>query len=100
MGQGDNFAIVHIPSCAPFIAARVWLYITPANNINENEFVKNLWAAQISLNDELMAKQKAWESTFWNQVVKKGGQKFEGNGFNEEYYNTKAADAYPLLDKD
>lgn len=94
---GTNFAVVHIPSCAPFIAARVWLHITPIESRTVENFVKNLWAAQINLDSKLMEMQKEWESNFWAQTVKKGGTKFENDGFNEDYYKTKAADTYPLL---
>jgi len=93
-----TFAVVHIPSCVPFMAARAWLHVT--KNPSKDTFLANLWASQIRLSQTLMDEQKAWETNFWAQTVKKGGSKFEAKGFNETYWVTKSADNYPLLLKD
>jgi hypothetical protein len=93
-----TFAAVHVPASFPFIASRVWLRITA--NPTVDSFCENLWAAQINLDTALMDKCKAFETNFWAQTVKKGGNKFEDKGFNEDYFNTKSTDNYPLLAAD
>ena len=93
-----TFAAVHVPSSFPFIAARVWLRITTTPTVDS--FCENLWAAQIHLDSNLMNRCKTFETNFWTQTVRKGGARFEDNGFNEDYFNTKATDKYPLLADD
>jgi len=90
--EEDTFPVVHIPSCLPFLASRIWLQITTEPTVEK--FLQNLWAAQINLDAALMARQKAFETNFWTEVVKKGGSNYE------EYWDTKASDKYPLLKKD
>jgi hypothetical protein len=91
------FAVVHIPSCVPFIAAFAWKFITPIPNRNVNALLQNLWAAQLNLNVELLNIQRLWEENFWNNDVRKGGNNFQNEGFQEEYWITKSADRYPLV---
>jgi hypothetical protein len=92
-------SVVHIPSCVPFITAKVWARITAPANRNRTAFLSNLWAAQINLDDELMAAQMDWEKHFWDEVVTKGGNNYK-KGFQEEFWLTKAADVYPLIDSE
>jgi len=93
--EPDTFSVVHIPSCMPFLASRIWLQITEEPTVEK--FLENLWAAQINLAPSLMEEQKKWERSFWTDVVKKGGDNYENSGFNTEYWDTKAADKYPLI---
>jgi hypothetical protein len=61
-------------------------------------FLQNLWAAQMNLDADLMMVQKAWETGFWTDTVKKSSNSgFEKHGFNVEYWETKASDRYVLL---
>ena len=94
----DTYAAVHVPSAFPFIAARVWLNI--CKNPTIDSFLENLWSSQIHLDQQLIARAEVWETNFWTQTVKKGGTNFESGGFNKNYFDTKAADTYPLLLKD
>jgi hypothetical protein len=96
--EDTTFSVVHIPSSVPFLAARCWLQMTM--NPTVQDFLENLWAAQIYLNDDLMGRQKIWERGFWTHTVMKGGRDFERGAFNEDYWGTKAADRYFLLDND
>ncbi len=91
----NRFAVVHIPSCAPFIASRAWLQISREPTVQS--FLENLWAAQINLDGALMGRQMTWEQDFWQNVVLKGGNRFERQGFQQEYWNTKSQDKYLLL---
>ena len=95
--EDDTFSVVHIPSCVPFLAARIWLQMTPMADCTMERFVRNLWAAQINLDDDLLARQREWEAVFWDEVVTKGGNNFERARFNRSYWDTKAADKYVLL---
>jgi hypothetical protein len=96
--KGDNskIAVVHIPSCVPTLACACWKVITPPEMRTVDNFIANLWAAQLRLNDALMVRQKIWEKNFWDNVVKKGSGAYE-SGFKENYWNTKAGDEYPLM---
>ena len=94
----DVIAIVHIPSSMPSITARIWCMITKPIHRTIDNFMSNLWAAQLDLCPALMDKQKAWEVTFWDKVVKKGSAKYNA-GFQLEFWETKACDQYPLMTK-
>lgn len=94
----ETFSIVHVPSSVPFLASRIWLQMTP--NPDVASFLKNLWAAQMNVSDNLLNRQRGWEENFWDTVVTKGGQKFENAKFNEDYWKTKSADKYLLLNAD
>ena len=92
----QTFSVVHIPSCVPPVSSRAWLQMTQEPSVSL--FLRNLWAAQIFLDVTLMEEQKAWEQVFWDSEVKKGGPKFEKQGFNLEYWETKSRDKYLLVD--
>jgi hypothetical protein len=98
----NSISVVHFSSSLPFLAARIWLQITREPTVEA--FLNNLWAAQIYLSEDLMLRQKAWEQGFWTNTVKKGGKLYEGGAdtgkFNPEYWKTKAADYYLLLNAD
>lgn len=94
----ETFSVVHIPSCVPFLATRVWLQITQEPTVEG--FLQHLWAAQINLAQPLMDRQMRWERDFWTNTVTKGGAKWEGAKFNEDYWRTKASDKYVLLHPD
>jgi len=96
--EDETISVVHFASCLPFIASRIWLQITKPDLVTVNSFIENLWAAQLHLSADLMDRQKKWEEKFWTDKVKKGGKNFEKNKFNEDYWKTKAADTYILLD--
>ena len=96
----STFSVVHIPSSLPYLTARIWLQMVPKADATLDNFTSNLWAAQIRLDSDLLARQKTWERQFWNDVVKKGGPGFEKGGFNESYWETKASDNYSLLKED
>lgn len=92
----DTFSVVHVPSSVAWLTARIYLQMTSEPTVEE--FLRNLWAAQLNLSPALMLKQREWEEDFWDNVVKKGGKNFEKNKFNKDYWETKAADKYLLLD--
>ena len=69
-----TFSAVHMASCMPYLAARIWLKIAPIaqeGDRNVKGFLSNLWAAQLCLSDELMT-EREWERVFWTDVVTKG----------------------------
>nr|VZH98728.1 unnamed protein product [Spirometra erinaceieuropaei] len=92
----ETIAVIHIPSCVPIVAAYSWVRVTMPADWTTNKFLSNQWAAQLALNSDLMVRQRNWEM-FWNESVRKGGEHFEQNGFNLEYWRTKAGDMYPLM---
>lgn len=93
----NRVAVVHIPSCVPNLAAMCWISMRVDSEIDPDAFVNNLWFSQLRVVNALKMKQKNWEASFWGNVVKKGSAAFEKQGFNESYWNTKAADSYPLI---
>ena len=93
-----TIAVIHIPSSMPTITARIWCMITPVVNRTVNNFLSNLWAAQLDLDADLMVKQMTWEVKFWNDMVKKGGKNYK-EGFHQDFWDTKACDSYPLTKK-
>lgn len=94
----DNFSVVHIPSSVPFLTARVWLQMTPDPTVDL--FLQNLWAAQINIDDNLLNTQRIWEEDFWNVTVVQKNKNKDKSTFNRDFWDTKAADQYLLLDKD
>lgn len=64
--------------------------------------INNLFAAQMKLSKITQEEQKIWEQKFWNNTVKKskGNKTNYLKGFNEEFYNNKASDMYPLIKND
>ena len=98
--EDHTFSCVHISSSVPFLAARVWLHMTAEEDVTEDNFVHNFWAAQLNLDSRLMEAQRNWEAGFWDNTVLKGGKSFEANKFNSKYWDTKAADKYLLLNAD
>lgn len=90
-----KFAVVHIPSCMPFLAALVWLRITKQPDLNG--LLSNLWAAQLNLNDAMQLRQKAFEEDFWTNKVRSSKSSSFNPGFHPEFYDTKSADTYPLM---
>jgi hypothetical protein len=97
--SGNKVPVVKIPESFPPISALCYIAIN--RECTAEDFLKNLWAAQLDLDDDLMAKQKAWEMDFWNNIVKSSKNSNRPEDvelkFNETFYNTKAADTYPLL---
>ena len=93
-----TIAVIHIPSGRPTITARVWCMITPNINRTVDNFLSNLWAAQLDLDADLMAKHLVWEQKFWGEMVKKGSKNYN-EGFHMDFWETKACDAYPLMHK-
>ena len=94
----DTFPVGNIPCLCPFLASRIWLYITVEPTLDK--FLKTLWAAQINLAEPLLDRQRTWEEGFWDEVATKGGQNFERGRFNRDYWDTKAKEKYPLINKD
>lgn len=96
----DTFPIVNVPSCNPTLSSLIWIKISTPEKRNATEFLKNLWAAQINLAATTQSEQKAWEMSFWDNTVTKGSANKYEPGFHSAYYETKASDKYPLLNKD
>ena len=80
------------PNSIPTVAALAWKTITVVEKRTVENFLQNLWAAQI-----LLAEQKTWETVFWNNTVRRSnGTRYEP-GFHDSYYTTKSSDNYPLI---
>jgi hypothetical protein len=102
--EDETFSVVHIPTCVPFLASRIWLQMTPKKDCTVMNFLQHTWAKQIFLSDDLLAQQYKWEENFWGKVVTKGSKNFEGrNGqgsFSPDYWKTGADDRYILIKGD
>lgn len=94
------FAVVHIPSCQPFLAASCFVHILPPAERTVMRLLQNTWAAQLKLEDRLLFQVLTWEVEFWSVTIRKGGGKFKGPNFSYEFWATKAKDNYELLAKD
>jgi len=93
--QPDKFAVVHIPSSMPSMAMVAWCLQT--KEPNANKATQNMWFCQLDVDSALKAEQKDWERDLWDNKIKKGSSAFTGEGFNEEWWGTKASDTYKLL---
>jgi hypothetical protein len=93
-----QFSGLHVASCAPSMAALVYVLSKPDCDVAA--FLSNKWAAQLALNDNMQAVQKNWETEFWKTVVtttkKPGAKEFKAE-FREDFYNNKAGDRYLLV---
>jgi hypothetical protein len=94
---GKYFAAVHVASSYPFVAAYAVIKLKRIKSVQA--FLRHLWAAQLYLDADMQKWQKAWEKTFWNDQVKKGSAAYI-KGFQEEFYDTKSMDKYPLINKE
>jgi hypothetical protein len=94
--DSSNYSIVHCPNAFPFYAAHAWALATGDDQRTVEAFLRHTWAAQLWIDDDMLADQKVYEKHFWNDLVKKGSGKYE-QGFKEEYWQIKATDAYPLI---
>jgi hypothetical protein len=102
------FPVVNILNAFPNKALVYFIMInksklTAMTDEQKYEMVRNnLWFPQLSVTDTLKNEQKNWEENFWNNTVKKSknsdSTRYE-KGFNQSYWETKASDSYPFLDK-
>jgi len=98
----NKFPVVNIPNTFPTVAAHCWIMQRKKKERTVEEFLKNQWAAQLDLSDELQAKQKEWEEGFWTNTVtsttrdQKNRPKIEFK-FYENFYANKSADKYPMM---
>jgi hypothetical protein len=94
--------VVNIPNSCPTITALAWIVVTPPASRTKDNFLKNLWAIQFKgLTQQEVDDQKAWEKNFWDNTVKKtrntNTKGYDAaKGFQEDFWNTKAADEYIL----
>lgn len=99
--QPNAFAGVHVPHILPTVTTICW--ITQNSTMTAAHYIENLWACQMKLPKELKMLQYEWEKNFWDNTVtttrNKDIQSFQ-KGFQEQFWNTKAADAYPFITYD
>jgi hypothetical protein len=93
--RDTNFSIVHVPNAFPFEAVRFWALTRCNAERTPEALLQHTWAAQLHLDDQAQMKQMLWEKDFWNLTVTKGGKDYE-RGFNQDYYDTKKKDCYPM----
>ncbi|KAF0294855.1 hypothetical protein FJT64_000708 [Amphibalanus amphitrite] len=91
--------VVNIPGCVPPITALAWKSIKPVPDRTYDNFVSNLWVAQLHVDEAVMADQKAYETRFWETQVTKGGRNYNP-GFHVGFWENKSKDRYPLLNWD
>lgn len=96
----EHFVCFHVPNAFPFYAATVWKKMAAADKMNYEGFIANTWVPQIAIDKDVQAEQMIWERDFWTNTVTKTKNTHQGSyeaGFHQAYYDTKAADEYPLL---
>jgi len=98
-------SVAHISNALPSIAAICWAIMAEDADATTDKMVENLWFAQLRVNTALLNASKTWEKHFWENVVTRsrnpnqtGFAQF-GQTFQEDFWKTKAADRYQLLDK-
>jgi len=87
--------VVNIPTSNPPLACIAWMLVNKRWSVKA--FMSNLWAGQLSLSTSLQEEHKKWEFCFWEITVKKSKSSAYEKGFNEDYYETKEFDRYPLM---
>jgi hypothetical protein len=101
-----RFAAVHLPTTMPGLDLLATALITE-NTMDAyvNNIVNKQTFAQININSELQAINKAAQENFWNNIVKSSRNEARSSKrvtedlkFNENYYKTSANDKYLLLD--
>jgi len=104
-----KFPLVNLPTCYPSMSAlafktrlhRNGKIKTMTPEVIFETFIDNRWAAQMNINASIMDEVKAKDREFWNKIVTKSKNPFSEayeKGFNEDYFNTKAKDAYLFYD--
>jgi len=109
----QKFPVVKIPESLPNIALVAFLLINCSGKLLSDGdllamITHNLWFPQLNVSADLKGMQMVWErDVFWGQTESTGlvqKSKFNSRAsgtpkllFHPDFWNTKAADAYPLL---
>lgn len=99
--RNGKFAVVHLPTTMPGLDILSFAMATDGSESAIENIIKRQCFAQLDLDDDLQAQNKAAQLTFWDtQVVKSNNanQTAFKKGFQEDFYNTSAGDKYALLD--
>lgn len=99
--------IVNIANCMPSHAFYIWCKMHTFTNDDDmydmatrsKDGGAGLFFVQLNLHEDIVAECETKEKEFWTNTVTKGGDTYE-KGFHQNYFDTKKADKYHLVNKD
>lgn len=100
--KNGKFAVVHLPTTMPGLDILSFALASDGSLKVVDEIIKRQCFAQLDLDDDLQAENKAGQIAFWDNIVRKSNNSNQSafkQGFQEEFYNTSAGDKYCLLDQ-
>jgi len=98
--RNGKFAVVHLPTTMPGLDILCFSMATDGDMKNIDEIIKRQCFAQLDLDEDLQAENKAAQMNFWeNEVTRSNNDNKSAfkKGFQEDFYNTSAGDKYCLL---